>query len=48
MVVRHIYSKVVITSTVQDNQDAGFSIVTYTGTGAHASCALGHGLGVSS
>ena len=33
-----------ITSTVQANQDAGFSIVTYTGTGANAT--VGHGLGV--
>jgi len=32
-----------ITSTVQANQDAGFSIVTYTGTGANAT--VGHGLG---
>jgi hypothetical protein len=32
-----------ITSTVQANQDAGFSIVTYTGTGSAAT--LGHGLG---
>jgi len=34
-----------ITSTVQANQDAGFSIVTYTGTGANAT--VGHGLGVT-
>jgi hypothetical protein len=34
-----------ITSTVQANQDAGFSIVTYTGTGATAT--VGHGLGVA-
>ena len=34
-----------ITSTVQVNQDAGFSIVTYTGTGANAT--VGHGLGVT-
>ena len=34
-----------ITSTVQANQDAGFSIVTYTGTGANAT--VGHGLGVA-
>jgi hypothetical protein len=34
-----------ITSTVQANQDAGFSIVTYTGTGATATA--GHGLGVA-
>lgn len=32
-----------ITSTVQANTDAGFSIVTYTGTGANAT--IGHGLG---
>ena len=32
-----------ITSTVQANQTAGFSIVTYTGTGANAT--VGHGLG---
>ena len=31
-----------ITSTVQANVDAGFSIVTYTGTGANAT--VGHGL----
>jgi len=34
-----------ITSTVQANQDAGFSIVTYTGTGNTAT--VGHGLGVA-
>ena len=34
-----------ITSTVQANTDAGFSIVTYTGTGANAT--VGHGLGVT-
>ena len=34
-----------ITSTVQANQDAGFSIVTYTGTGSAAT--VGHGLGVA-
>jgi len=34
-----------ITSTVQANQDAGFSIVTYTGTGSAAT--IGHGLGVT-
>ena len=34
-----------ITSTVQANQDAGFSIVTYTGTGTAAT--IGHGLGVA-
>ena len=28
----------------QTNTDAGFSIITYTGTGANASCALAHGL----
>ena len=33
------------TSTVQANTDAGFSIVTYTGTGSATT--LGHGLGVS-
>ena len=33
-----------ITSTVQANQDAGFSIVTYTGGGSAAT--IGHGLGV--
>ena len=33
-----------ITSTVQVNQKAGFSIVTYTGTGA-SSATIGHGLG---
>ena len=32
-----------ITSTVQANTDAGFSIVTYTGTGSNAT--VGHGLG---
>ena len=32
-----------ITSTVQANTTAGFSIVTYTGTGANAT--IGHGLG---
>ena len=34
-----------ITSTVQANQDAGFSIVTYTGTGGGET--FGHGLGVA-
>tara|TARA_B100001939_G_C16864076_1_gene583219 strand:- start:41 stop:1102 length:1062 start_codon:yes stop_codon:yes gene_type:complete len=34
-----------ITSTVQANQDAGFSIVTYTGTGSAGT--VGHGLGVA-
>jgi len=34
-----------ITSTVQANTDAGFSIVTYTGTGANAT--VGHGIGVA-
>jgi hypothetical protein len=34
-----------ITSTVQANQDAGFSIVQYTGTGTAAT--IGHGLGVT-
>jgi hypothetical protein len=33
-----------ITSTVQANTTAGFSIVTYTGTGSNAT--VGHGLGV--
>ena len=33
------------TSTVQANTDAGFSIVTYTGTGSATT--LGHGLGVA-
>jgi len=35
-----------ITSTVQANQDAGFSIVTYTGNGSTADQTVGHGLGV--
>ena len=34
------------TTTVQANQDAGFSIVTYTGTGS-SSQTMGHGLGVT-
>lgn len=34
-----------ITSTVSANQTAGFSIVTYTGTGANAT--VGHGLGAA-
>lgn len=34
-----------ITSTVQVNADAGFSIVTYTGTGSAGT--VGHGLGVA-
>jgi hypothetical protein len=34
-----------ITSTVQANTTAGFSIVTYTGTGSNAT--IGHGLGVA-
>jgi len=34
-----------ITSTVQSNQDAGFSIVTYTGNGTDNQT-IGHGLGV--
>jgi hypothetical protein len=34
-----------ITSTVSANQTAGFSIVSYTGTGANAT--VGHGLGVA-
>ena len=33
------------TTTTQVNSDAGFSIVTYTGTGANAT--VGHGLGVT-
>ena len=37
-----------ITSTVQANTDAGFSIVTYTGIGAgNANPSVGHGLGVT-
>ena len=37
-----------ITSTVQANQDAGFSIVTYTGIGSgNANPSVGHGLGVT-
>src|SRR6056300_1380763 len=35
-----------ITSTVQVNQDAGFSIVTYTGTGVYNKT-VGHGLGAT-
>jgi hypothetical protein len=35
-----------ITSTVQANQDAGFSIVTYTGTGVYNKT-VGHGLGAT-
>ena len=35
-----------ITSTVQANQDAGFSIITYTGNGT-AGATFGHGLGVA-
>ena len=34
-----------ITSTVQANTDAGFSVVTFTGTGSTAT--VGHGLGVA-
>ena len=34
-----------ITSTVSANQTAGFSVVTYTGTGANAT--IGHGLGAT-
>lgn len=34
-----------ITSTVSVNQPAGFSVVTYTGTGANAT--VGHGLGIA-
>ncbi len=34
-----------ITSTVQANTTAGFSIITYTGTGSNAT--IGHGLGVA-
>jgi hypothetical protein len=36
-----------ITSTVQANQDAGFSIVTYTGNGDPYGNTFGHGLGVA-
>jgi hypothetical protein len=37
-----------ITSTVQANTDAGFSIVTYTGIGSgNANPSVGHGLGVT-
>ena len=35
-----------ITSTVQVNSTAGFSIVTYTGNGSTADQTVGHGLGV--
>ena len=35
-----------ITSTVQANQDAGFSIGTYTGNGTTTTTSIGHGLGV--
>ena len=35
------------TTTVQVNQDAGFSIVTYLGNGNAANQTLGHGLGVA-
>ena len=35
-----------INSTVQVNQDAGFSIVTYTGTGVYNKT-VGHGLGIA-
>ena len=35
------------TTTVQVNQDAGFSIVTYVGNGNAANQTLGHGLGVA-
>jgi hypothetical protein len=35
-----------ITSTVQANQDAGFSIVTYAGTGVYNKT-VGHGLGIA-
>jgi len=34
-----------ITSTVQANQDAGFSIITYTGNGTQSGQTVGHGLG---
>jgi len=34
-----------ITSTVQNNADAGFSIITYAGTGSNGT--IGHGLGVT-
>ena len=36
-----------ITSTVSANTDAGFSIVTYTGTGVESAETIGHGLGVA-
>jgi hypothetical protein len=36
-----------ITSTVSANTTAGFSIVTYTGTGGTGTTTVGHGLGVS-
>jgi hypothetical protein len=36
-----------ITSTVSVNATAGFSIVTYTGTGATGNQTVGHGLGVT-
>ena len=35
-----------INSTVQVNQDAGFSIVNYTGNGSTSDQTIGHGLGV--
>ena len=34
-----------ITSTVQANQDAGFSIVTFTGVSTNTTATVGHGLG---
>ena len=34
-----------ITSTVQANTDAGFSIITYTGNGTQSGQTVGHGLG---
>jgi hypothetical protein len=36
-----------ITSTVSANTTAGFSIVTYTGTGVESAETIGHGLGVA-
>jgi hypothetical protein len=45
MVVRQlVIQDGAITSTVQANQDAGFSILTWTGNGSATT--LGHGLGV--
>ena len=34
-----------VTSTVQANQDAGFSIVTFTGINSNTTATVGHGLG---